>query len=259
MSKNASNETGGLSPEAQTSFFNQTYYLFLILFVLHFFFSVYLFYKIKGIEKNGGTAAAQVVDNGNAPAPAPVNLSVAKPSKDEPWRGPENARFILIEYSDLECPFCKTVHPDLQRLVDENDNVAWIFRHYPLSFHPKAQKFAESVECAADQAGFLGGNKNENFWKLTDAIFEQQDTLQPSGVPALAATLGLDQGQLQECMDSGRMAETVKADLDEGTAAGVAATPTTVIFDTETGESRTIEGALPYESIKAELDSLMAQ
>lgn len=252
-------EGAGALAESASAFFNQTYYLFLILFVLHFFFSVYLFYKIKAVERGGTGTPAQVQGAADAAAPAgPTVINAKKPSKDEPWRGPDNARFVLIEYSDLECPFCASVHPDLKKLVEETTDMAWVYRHFPLSFHPKAQKFAEATECAFAQGGLLGGNSNDNFWTLADAIVEQQQTLQTSGVPALAGQLGMDEAAIQSCMDSGEMAQKVSDDMTEASSAGVGATPTIVIYDMETGNSKTIEGALPYESIKAEYDALKA-
>lgn len=248
----------GALAESASAFFNQTYYLFLILFVLHFFFSVYLFYKIKAVERGGTGTTAQVQGADTTAPAAPTVINATKPSSEEPWRGPDNARFVLIEYSDLECPFCASVHPDLKRLIEETTDLAWVYRHFPLSFHPKAQKFAEGVECAYNQGGLFGGNANNNFWALADAIVEQQQTLQTSGVPALAGQLGMDEAAIQSCMDSGETAQKVTDDQTEATNAGVGATPTIVIYDTETGKTKTIEGALPYESIKAEYEALKA-
>jgi protein-disulfide isomerase len=239
---------------AQANIFNQTYYLFLILFVLHFFFSVYLFYKIKGIEKNGGAAApTQGVNDPSAAAPVPsTDITVKKPTTDEPWKGEENARYVLVEYSDYECPFCQSIHPDLKKLEEENTDVAWVFRDYPLSFHPKAQKLSEAAYCVQD----IGGN--EAYWAMSDAIFERMPNLEVSAVAALAGELGYDQTAVQQCLDNDTHAERVKANQSEGAAAGVAATPTTVIYDMETDKQYKIEGALPYDSLKQTLDDFKA-
>ena len=54
---------------------------------------------------------------------------------DEHIVGDRNARFVLVEYSDYECPFCTRVHPTLEALVANNTDVAWSYRHFPLGFH----------------------------------------------------------------------------------------------------------------------------
>src|SRR5207237_7967826 len=88
------------------------------------------------------------------------------PSKSDHVYGNPNASITLIEYSDFECPYCKSVHLTAKRVVDESrGQVNWVYRHFPLEMHnPGAQKQAEASECAAE----LGGN--EAFWKFADAV-----------------------------------------------------------------------------------------
>lgn len=95
-------------------------------------------------------------------------ITVKKPdAATENWRGNADARYVWIEYSDLQCPFCKREHPDLLKLTGEyKDEMAYNFRHFPLSFHQYAQKLAESAECARDQKGL------DAFWQMVDQVFE---------------------------------------------------------------------------------------
>ncbi|NOY15230.1 MAG: thioredoxin domain-containing protein [bacterium] len=96
--------------------------------------------------------------------------AVQKPDpKNDHWRGSTEARFVLVEYSDFECPFCKRFHATVRRLVDENkDQLAWVYRHLPLdAIHPYARVEAEASECAAE----IGGN--DGFWKYADGLFEK--------------------------------------------------------------------------------------
>ena len=82
--------------------------------------------------------------------------------------GDKNAKVVIVEYSDTECPFCKVFHETLHQVVSEYDgkDVAWVFRHWPIpQLHPKAPKEAEALECAAE----LGGN--DMFWKYTHKLF----------------------------------------------------------------------------------------
>jgi thiol-disulfide isomerase/thioredoxin len=81
--------------------------------------------------------------------------------------GNPNAEIVIIEYSDFECPFCKTHHATLKKLVEEYDGqVAWVFRHYPIQqLHPNAFEKAVASECISKIKG------NEAFWKYTDLLF----------------------------------------------------------------------------------------
>ena len=108
---------------------------------------------------------------GNTDPQAP---KVKRPDpKTDHWRGPKDARFVLIEYSDFQCPFCDRFQPTATRFVKENKDVAWVYRHFPLrSIHPYAQKLAEASECVAEQKG------EEGFWAFADKVFEAMPGLE---------------------------------------------------------------------------------
>lgn len=99
-----------------------------------------------------------------------VEADVAPVSPDEHIFGNPNASIFIIEYSDLECPFCKRFHETMKQAMEKygkNGQVAWVYRHFPLdAIHSKARKEAEATECAAEQGG------NEMFWKYTNKLME---------------------------------------------------------------------------------------
>ncbi len=79
-------------------------------------------------------------------------------------RGSFDAKVKIVEFSDFECPYCKTAHPTVKAVMEKyGDNVSLEYRHYPLSFHPNANRAAQAAECAAEQ------NK---FWEMHDKMFE---------------------------------------------------------------------------------------
>ena len=112
----------------------------------------------------------QVIDNHLTGSPVidPENaVSDYAPLTDaDHVRGDRNAPIVMIEYSDYECPFCSRFHPTMKQVMQEYEGqIAWAYRHFPLSFHPYAQVLAEGSECVAE----LGGN--DAFWEFTDAIY----------------------------------------------------------------------------------------
>lgn len=91
---------------------------------------------------------------------------------DHIW-GKSNAEVFVIEYSDLECPYCKKIHSTLKEIVDEsNGSIAWIYRHWVV--HPNALPKAGASECVAKIKG------NDAFWKYTELVFGLMDPVEPS-------------------------------------------------------------------------------
>lgn len=164
--------------------------------------------------------------------------------EDDPARGPAGAPVEIVEFSDFQCPFCQRLTGALDRLKAEfGDEVRLVFKDYPLPNHAQAFKAAEAGLCAHAQG---------RFWELHDVMFSQQDALEVDDLKRHAGALGMDQAAFDACLDSGRFAEQVNADLQYGQALGVQSTPTVFI------NGRAVMGAAPYETfeeiVRDELD-----
>ncbi|MEK7591236.1 MAG: thioredoxin domain-containing protein [Patescibacteria group bacterium] len=210
-----------------------------------------------------GTPPVQVAQAPTAPAPqqppeptSTNNLPKIDPQKDHIRGDFSKATVAVVEYSDFECPFCQRHHPTMKQIMDTyKDDVVWVYRHFPLSFHPNAQKEAEASECANE----LGGNNI--FWKYTDAIFERT-AAGGTGFPLenlapLAKEFGLDEAKFKSCLDSGKYAKHVLDDMSGGSAAGVNGTPGNIVVNLKTDENRIISGAVPFASFKTAIDVLL--
>src|SRR3989338_6689654 len=191
---------------------------------------------------------------GNLPAPS------ARPvTSSDHIIGNINAKIVIVEYSDLECPYCKVFHQTMHKVVSDNSgNVAWVFRHYPIpQLHPKAFREAEATECAWGQGG------NNAFWKYTDRLFEvtpSNNRLEDSELTNIASYVGLNLPSFNDCLSSGKYKEKVQADVEDGLKAGLnqqgRGTPFSLIL--KKGEIvDTIPGAEPYEMVKQKIDSLL--
>lgn len=191
----------------------------------------------------------------NTPTPSNAPTVTAAPEtvkKDDHIYGSKDAELVLVEYSDTECPFCKRFHETTKSIVDEsNGKVAWIYRHYPLDMHPKANKEAEAVECAGEVGGEVG------LWKYLDRIFEvtpANNQLDPNELPKIAAQVGLNVDAFSTCLNSGKYASRVSNDKTEGAKYGVSGTPHTFLMKKK-GDKLTlvqvISGAQPKEAVAA--------
>lgn len=172
--------------------------------------------------------------------------------------GNPDAPIKLIEYSDLECPFCKEFQATMHALMDEygpGGKVAWVYRHFPLTqLHPKAPKEAEAAECA----GELGGT--DAFWKYIDLVYEvtpSNNGLDLGQLPVIAQEIGLDRATFEQCLSSGKYADKVKEGFDEAIALGGRGTPHTILM---VGDSTvSLEGAQPLSAMRSAVAAVLAE
>jgi len=209
---------------------------------------------------SGGSGTGAVVNGaGGAPPTIPQGSKATenmKPvTRDDHIQGSISDPVKIVEFSDLECPFCKRFHATMQRVSDEYaGKVAWVYRHFPLdSLHSKARKEAEATECANE----LGGN--DKFWEYTNRLMEitpSNNRLDSSELPRIAEHVGLDKQKFQECLDSGRYRDHIEQDLQDAISSGGTGTPYSVLI-APNGEKFVISGAQPYESIKQTIEAAL--
>jgi protein-disulfide isomerase len=193
----------------------------------------------------------------------PFVLDVQKVSASDHIRGAAQPKVTIVEYSDLECPFCKRFHGTMQQIMEKyGDRVAWVYRHYPLDcedndkpnctvLHPDARLAAIASECAANTGG------SDAFWKFVDMIFAQKTTdLSKNTLVAIGISLGLDKSTFASCIDNHSFAAHISADAKSGQAIGVGGTPFSIVIDNTTGKMYSIEGAYPYEVVSAVIEKL---
>jgi protein-disulfide isomerase len=201
----------------------------------------------------GGTVpTAQRGTEGTAIVPSAGSVIDVPVSDSDHIRGNVNAEVTIVEYSDLECPFCKVFHGTMQQaMAAYGDKVRWVYKHFPLDqLHPKADKEAEAAECA----GELGGN--DVFWAYIDKIFEvtpSNNGLDLALLPVIAQDLGLDRVQFESCLASGKYAELVEAHFQEGTRLGVNGTPGSFV------NGQPVRGAVPFETLRSIIDAQLAR
>lgn len=162
-------------------------------------------------------------------------------------RGDANAKAILVEYSDLQCPACRYYYGMLKQLEQEEGGKAQIvYRHFPLQQH----QYAKVAALAAEAAG-----KQGKFWEMHDLLFERQDEWSKSGnvgqtFVGYATQLGLNIGRFQADEQAAELADKIAKSVAEGTAQKLQGTPTFYLNGTR-AEFRS------YADMKAAVDSVI--
>ncbi|MBN2566669.1 thioredoxin domain-containing protein [Candidatus Woesearchaeota archaeon] len=162
---------------------------------------------------------------------------------DDPSSGPDDAEVVIIEFSDFQCPYSAQGSATMDQVMEEYDGkVRRVFRDFPLSFHPDAEKAAEAAQCAFEQ-------DEETFWEYHSLLFANQDRLAVSDLKGYAEDLGLDTEEFGLCLDSGRYADEVAKDLADGQAVGVGGTPAFFV------NGQMVSGAQPIGNFRAVIDA----
>ena len=147
-----------------------------------------------------------------------IDLAVPVDPEHDHIRGPLEAPVTLVEYGDLECPFCGQAEPVVRELLAGSSELRYVWRHLPLNdVHPRAQLAAEATEAAAAQG---------QFWEMHDLLLTRQDALRPQDLIGYAGELGLDVERFTDDLRRHTMAGRVAEDVDSADLSNVSGTPT---------------------------------
>ncbi|MDQ6731348.1 MAG: Na+/H+ antiporter NhaA [Actinomycetota bacterium] len=146
-----------------------------------------------------------------------VDLAVAVDPARDHIRGPQDARVTLLEYGDLECPFCGQAETAIREVLRDFGEVRYVWRHLPLNdVHPHAQLAAEAAEAAAAQG---------RFWDMHDALLSHQDRLTVRDLLAEADALGLDHDRFTADLRKRSGTDRIAQDVESADLSGVSGTP----------------------------------
>jgi protein-disulfide isomerase len=142
-------------------------------------------------------------------------------------QGPADARVVVVDYSDFQCPHCRQLDTELRALTARYPQVRFVSKHFPLSqIHPWAMTAATAAWCAYQQ-------KPETYWAYHHLLFDNQENISTQNawqkVQELAGQAGHDPAAIRACMASPEAKAAVEADLKEGVALSIANTPTVFI------------------------------
>ena len=151
-------------------------------------------------------------------AEAIVDLTVPVDPERDHIRGPQDGALTLLEYGDLECPFCGQAEDVIRELLADFGELRYAWRHLPLNdVHPHAQLAAEASEAAGAQG---------RFWEMHDLLLAHQDELSLRDIIGYARGLGLDLERFKSHLRKRKGAGHIAEDVESADLSGVSGTPT---------------------------------
>jgi protein-disulfide isomerase len=162
------------------------------------------------------------------PEPKPVEIKLSEMLvAGRPEKGNPNAKVVVVEFSDMQCPSCRRGNDTVEQLMLQYEGkIRVIFRHYPLDIHPKARLFAQAAEAAHRQG---------KFWEMQNLIFNEQDANEKR-LEEFARSLGLSMEQFRKDMKSKEVQDAILNDIASARRYGVTSTPTYFLFVGEKGQ-----------------------
>jgi len=162
--------------------------------------------------------------------------------------GSLDAPVTIVEWSDFECPFCNRFYETTIKQIKTNyidtGKVRYVYKHFPLSFHPAAEISAQAVECANEQGVW---------YEYHGAIFENQDgTFGKDELIAWSSGIVPDQNAFRTCLESNKYLTKISEDMSYGQSLGVQGTPGSFVNGIK------VEGAQPYNVFAALIESELA-
>lgn len=167
----------------------------------------------------------------------PEVVRVQVETKNNPSIGPENAKITIVEFSDFECPYCKKSQEVNRRLREKyKDQIKWVFRDFPLPFHPDAMYAHMAANCAISEG---------KYWDVFNVLFENSGNLAQANVDYLVTKAGVDKSKYAACIkNSSTLKAEIDSDIQDGQKVGVSGTPAFFI------NGIFVSGALPFESFE---------
>lgn len=165
-----------------------------------------------------------------------------------------SGKLTLVEYTDLECPYCKTFHPNITSLYSAYEGkVGFTVKHFPLNIHPKAERENGAAECAGKQG---------KFFEYIDKIFEvtpSNNKLEDAVLFTTAEDLGLDMDAFRSCVENKDYAVVETADATEAEAVGATGTPYSILIDEDGKILTRFKGVVSASQLSSAFDQFLAQ
>lgn len=191
----------------------------------------------KYVEKQQAEAQKQQVA-----ANQPKKVTDEDMSDDDAFLGKADAPVTIVEFSEYQCPYCKRhvdqTMPKIKENYIDTGKVKYVFRDFPLEFHPNAMPAALAAECAGDEG-------NDMYFKMHDELFKNQASLSEEKIIEIAKSIGLNMKNFNTCFESEKYKDEIAKDIEDGKKLGISGTPGFII------NGWLVKGAFPFETFEA--------
>ncbi len=195
----------------------------------------------------------QTIQPQQVTAPEQASYTVNIQNTD-PILGDANAKLVIVEFTDYQCPFCKRHHDQtfsrLKKEYIDTGRAKYILKDYPLGFHEEAKQAAVAADCAGKQG---------LYWEMYDGLFENQRSLGAEVYQSLAEKIGADQKAFTACLKDDVMIKHVEQDISYASTLSVTGTPSFFIGTLDGNKvvnAKKLTGAQPYSSFATIIQSL---
>jgi protein-disulfide isomerase len=208
--------------------------------------------EIKKFEDQKGKVAANAwydhLMKDAKGAPEPEKKQAPPVPAGNAYKGGANAKVVIQQWSDFQCPFCSRVEPTVNEITKNyGDKVKIVWRDKPLPMHPDAPLAAEAGREALKQKG------PDGFWKMHEKMFANQQKLKRDDLEGYAKEIGLDMTKFKAALDNRTHKAAVDADDKAGTDIGISGTPAFLV------NGYYVSGAQPYQKFKKLIDKALAE
>jgi protein-disulfide isomerase len=139
------------------------------------------------------------------------------PVGTSPIKGNENAPITVVEFSDFQCPYCAKFAPTIDEVLKAYPNeVRFVYKDFPLSFHKQAKNAAKAARAAGEQG---------KYWEMHDLIFANYSKVNEAMFKDFATKLNLDMTKFMADFGSTKYDALIQQDINLGRQAGVTGTP----------------------------------
>lgn len=161
---------------------------------------------------------------------------------DSPVKGNKKADYTIIAFSDFQCPFCKRGDDTVKQVIEKyGDKVNYVFKHFPLSFHPEAAPASKATWAAGKQG---------KFYEYHDKLFEHQGELGEELYVKIAKELSLNIDKFDKDRNSEEAQKQIDQDMADGKEVGIQGTPGFILNGVK------ILGAYPFDHFEKVIDGL---